>query len=41
MVDAIMKEVRQGRNVCGAFYGHPGVFALVAHEAIETARSEG
>lgn len=25
MVDAMIVEVRRGRRVCGAFYGHPGV----------------
>ncbi len=29
MVNAIMTEVRAGKNVCGAFYGHPGV--LLGH----------
>lgn len=41
MVDAMMGEVRQGRRVCGAFYGHPGVFAQVPHKAIAQAREEG
>lgn len=41
MVGAILAEVRAGRRVCVAFYGHPGVFAQVAHEAIELARGEG
>lgn len=41
MVEAILGEVRRGRKVCGAFYGHPGVFALAPHKAIEMARSEG
>lgn len=41
MVEAILGEVRRGRKVCGAFYGHPGVFALAPHKAIELARSEG
>src|ERR1700758_4617728 len=27
MVEAMLKEVRAGKRVCGAFYGHPGVFA--------------
>lgn len=40
MVGAILAEVRAGRRVCAAFYGHPGVFAQVAHEAIERARGE-
>lgn len=41
MVDAMMSEVRQGRHVCGAFYGHPGVFAQVPHVAVAQARKEG
>lgn len=41
MVDAILTEVRAGKNVCGAFYGHPGVFAWAPHKSIEIARSEG
>ena len=41
MVEAMMGEVRQGRRVCGAFYGHPGVFAQVPHNAIAQAREEG
>ncbi|WP_147651309.1 SAM-dependent methyltransferase [Vulcaniibacterium gelatinicum] len=41
MVEAMLAEVRAGRRVCGVFYGHPGVFALVPHRAIERARAEG
>jgi precorrin-6B methylase 1 len=41
MIEAIMAEVRAGKQVCGAFYGHPGVFAGVPHQAIEVARREG
>ncbi len=41
MVEAMLAEVRAGRNVCGAFYGHPGVFAWPPHKAIAIARSEG
>jgi len=41
MVEAMLVEVRAGKNVCGAFYGHPGVFALPPHEAVRIARSEG
>jgi len=41
MVEAILTEVRAGRRVCGAFYGHPGVFAQAPHQAIEQARCEG
>lgn len=41
MTDAMLDEVRAGRRVCGAFYGHPGVFATVPHAAIGLARLEG
>ena len=41
MVDAMLVEVRAGRRVCGAFYGHPGVFAVVPHRAVQQARNEG
>lgn len=41
MVEAMLAEVRRGRRVCGAFYGHPGVFAQVPHRAVEQARAEG
>jgi precorrin-6B methylase 1 len=41
MVEAMLVEVRAGHRVCGVFYGHPGVFALVPHRAIERARAEG
>lgn len=41
MAGAMLAELRQGRRVCGAFYGHPGVFAQVSHAAIAEARAEG
>ncbi len=41
MVDAMLAEVRAGKKVVGAFYGHPGVFVWPSHKAIEIARSEG
>lgn len=41
MVEAMLAEVRAGRRVCGVFYGHPGVFALVPHKAVAGARVEG
>lgn len=41
MVEAMLVEVRLGKRVCGAFYGHPGVFALAPHKVIEQARIEG
>ncbi|QYJ77904.1 SAM-dependent methyltransferase [Shewanella acanthi] len=41
MVNAILTSVRAGKNTVCALYGHPGVFACVAHMAIERARAEG
>ncbi len=41
MLDTLLGEVRAGKRVCGAFYGHPGVFALPPHKAIAQARAEG
>ncbi len=41
MVKLIMTEIRSGKSVVGAFYGHPGVFAQVPHAAIAQARKEG
>ena len=39
--EAIMTEVRAGKQVCAVFYGHPGVFADVPHRVIRKARAEG
>ena len=41
MVETILDPVRAGRNVCAAFYGHPGVFVLPSHEAVKQARAGG
>ncbi len=41
MVARILAPVREGRTVCAAFYGHPGVFVRPGHRAIELARAEG
>jgi precorrin-6B methylase 1 len=41
MVGTLLAEVRAGKRVCAAFYGHPGVFAWPTHKAIEIARREG
>jgi precorrin-3B methylase len=41
MVDHVLGEVRSGKSVCVAFYGHPGIFVLPSHEAIKRAREEG
>lgn len=34
MVDALVNETKRGKKVVAAFYGHPGVFACVAHRAL-------
>jgi uncharacterized protein YabN with tetrapyrrole methylase and pyrophosphatase domain len=41
MIQRMLECVRQGLNTCVALYGHPGVFAWPAHEAIRRARAEG
>jgi uncharacterized protein YabN with tetrapyrrole methylase and pyrophosphatase domain len=41
MIEYILSRVRSGALVCGAFYGHPGVFAYPPHESIRRARAEG
>ena len=41
MSDTIVAEVRAGKTVCAAFYGHPGIFACISHMAIKAARAEG
>jgi uncharacterized protein YabN with tetrapyrrole methylase and pyrophosphatase domain len=41
MVEDILAHVRNGLNVCAAFYGHPGVFVAPSHEAVRRARDEG
>jgi uncharacterized protein YabN with tetrapyrrole methylase and pyrophosphatase domain len=40
MVNAILTEVRAGKKVVTAFYGHPGVFACISHRAITQAKLE-
>ncbi|MBS0556294.1 MAG: hypothetical protein JSR27_02640 [Proteobacteria bacterium] len=41
MTNAILTQVRAGKKVCAAFYGHPGVFARTPHQSIRIARREG
>lgn len=41
MADHILAELRAGKRVCAAFYGHPGVFVTPSHDAIARARAEG
>jgi len=40
-IELMMQEVRAKKNVVGAFYGHPGVFAWAPHESIQQAKKEG
>jgi uncharacterized protein YabN with tetrapyrrole methylase and pyrophosphatase domain len=37
----MLREVRDGKQVCAAFYGHPGVFVDPSHRAVAQARAEG
>jgi len=41
MTEEILTEVRSGKRVCVAFYGHPGVFVTPSHDAVRLAREEG
>ena len=41
MIQRMLECVREGMQTCVALYGHPGVFAWPAHEAIRRARGEG
>jgi diphthamide biosynthesis methyltransferase len=41
MVERVMECVHSGRRICLVFYGHPGVFCWVGHEAVRQARRAG
>ncbi len=41
MVATMLASVREGKHVVGAYYGHPGIFALPPHKAIAQAQEEG
>jgi uncharacterized protein YabN with tetrapyrrole methylase and pyrophosphatase domain len=41
MTEEIARRVREGLEVCAAFYGHPAVCAAPTHEALRRVRSEG
>lgn len=41
MAEALLAAVREGRQVCAAFYGHPGVCVFPSHDVIRRAREEG
>jgi len=41
MAEEILAPLRRGRDVCAAFYGHPGIYVYPARVAVERARAEG
>lgn len=41
MTEALLYYVRQGLDVVAVYYGHPGIFVLSTHRAIQIARREG
>jgi uncharacterized protein YabN with tetrapyrrole methylase and pyrophosphatase domain len=41
MVETILAPARDGRHVCAAFYGHPGMLVFPSREALRRARDEG
>jgi len=41
MAEAMLYHVRRGCRVLAIYYGHPGIFAMPAHRAIQIARREG
>eukprot|EP00903_Cladosiphon_okamuranus_P001475 g1473.t1 len=41
MIAAMLSSLDEAERVCAVFYGHPGVFAFPAHEAIRKARKLG
>src|SRR5690606_11011911 len=41
MTEALLYYVRQGLHVVAVYYGHPGIFVLSTHRAIQIARREG
>lgn len=41
MAQTILDELRAGKDVCFALYGHPGIYAYVEHLAVGLAREAG
>ncbi|WP_444994156.1 SAM-dependent methyltransferase [Aliikangiella sp. IMCC44359] len=41
MAKRIVELVESGKNVCTAFYGHPGIFVLSTHKAREALEKKG
>lgn len=41
MTEAMLHYVRKGKRVVSIFYGHPGIFVLSTHRAVQICRREG
>jgi len=41
IIEKVLSRVRNGADLCVAFYGHPGFYAVAGHEAVRLARLEG
>ena len=41
MAELLLHEVRKGLKVVAVYYGHPGVFVLPSHRAVQIARKQG
>ena len=41
MAEVILHDVRKGLKVVAVYYGHPGVFVLPSHRAVQIARKQG
>jgi len=41
MIEEMLAPIREGRSVCAAFYGHPGIFVYPGQEAIRRAHRDG
>ena len=41
MAEVMLREVRKGLKVVTVYYGHPGVFVLPSHRAVQIARKQG
>ena len=41
MIAVIVDEVKSGKKVVSAFYGHPGVFAKVPHDSVKLVKQLG
>lgn len=41
MIRRLLAPLQEEKQVCGAFYGHPGVFVYPTHEAVRQAQASG